>query len=106
MDIKKTVGKNIQKYRKLNNLTQEQLAEMINIETISLSRIETGKNYPTAENLAKISGILNIEPKEFFTPENNQTAVEIINEIHSQIELVKSDTEKLNIIKKIISAVI
>jgi len=106
MDIKKTVGKRIQKYRKLNKLTQEKLAEMINLETISLSRIETGKNYPTSENLAKISEILSVEPYEFFLPETNKTNSELIKDIYKQIELAKSDNKKLAKIKNIIDNIL
>ena len=48
MDPKKILGKKIQTYRKLRQITQEKLAETIGIETISLSKIETGRNYPTS----------------------------------------------------------
>lgn len=70
MDIKKNVGQKIQKFRKKKKITQEQLAEIINIETVSLSKIKTGRSYPTSENLAKISKILEVEPFEFFISEN------------------------------------
>ena len=106
MDIKQIVGKNIQKYRKLNNLTQEQLAEMINLETISLSRIETAKNYPTSENLTKISNILKIAPHEFFINEKKQTNTEILAEIYNLLECVKTDKNKLNIVHKILKSVL
>ena len=106
MDIKQTVGKKIQKYRKQNKLTQEQLAELINVETISLSRIETGKNYPTSENLAKIAKTLNVEPHEFFTLEKEKTANELYNEILKSIQTVHNDTKKLATINKIIKAIL
>lgn len=106
MDIKQIVGKKIQIYRKLNNLTQEQLAEMINLETISLSRIETGKNYPTSENLAKISNVLQIQPYELFIPETVKSNKQIIDEIYKQIEIVKSDKKKLVTINKVVKAII
>lgn len=37
------IGKRIQKLRKDKGLTQEQLAEELNISTIHLAKIETGK---------------------------------------------------------------
>ena len=52
MDIKKLLGKKIKEIRKNKNFTQEKMAELIGIETASLSNIENGKYYPTAENLA------------------------------------------------------
>ena len=39
-DIYKTIGQTIKKYRKQNNLTQEQLADKINISISYLTKIE------------------------------------------------------------------
>jgi transcriptional regulator with XRE-family HTH domain len=54
MQLKKELGKNIQKYRKLNRITQEKLAELIGVEINSISSIETGKYFPSPDNLVKI----------------------------------------------------
>lgn len=106
MDIKQTVGANIQKYRKLNKYTQEQLAEIVGLETISLSRIETGKNYPTSENLAKISEVLHVEPHNFYLTETEKDSTEIFADILAKIEPAKTDKNKLLIIQKLIDAVL
>ena len=106
MDIKQIVGKNIQTFRKLNNYTQEQLAEMIRLETISLSRIETGKNYPTSENLAKIAEILNVEPYRFYIPESEPSEAEIMENILKLLNQVKNDKKRLKTIKRIIETVL
>ena len=66
MDIKKLLGQKIKEVRKAKNLTQEKMAEMIGIEPPSLSNIENGKYYPTAENLEKILLALDIEPQELY----------------------------------------
>lgn len=66
MDIKLLLGKRIQELRKSKSLTQEYMAEVIGIETASLSNIERGKYYPTAENLNKIITVLGVEPDELF----------------------------------------
>ncbi len=66
MDIKVLLGKRIQELRKAKNFTQEYMAELMGIETASLSNIERGKYYPTAENLNKILLILSVEPDELF----------------------------------------
>lgn len=44
-NIKKRLGRRIQELRKSNKLTQEQLAEKIEIGTSNISYIETGKLY-------------------------------------------------------------
>ena len=54
MDIKKTFGEKIKRLRKAKNLTQEQLAEMINIAPKNLSKIEVGTSFVTAETLDKL----------------------------------------------------
>jgi len=66
MDIKKLLGKRIQEIRKSKNITQEYMAEQIGIETVSLSNIERGRYYPSAENLSKIVEILGEQPNELF----------------------------------------
>lgn len=98
MDIKKTLGKRIQDYRKSKGLTQEQLSEIIKIDTISLSKIETGKNYPTAENLSKIAEVLGVEVYELFIEDNIKTNEELIFEINKEIEKLKKDNKKLHIL--------
>ena len=66
MDIKKLLGARIQELRKSKNITQEYLAELVGIDTVSLSNIERGRYYPTADNLNKILSVLNVEPAELF----------------------------------------
>lgn len=65
-DIKKLLGKNIRLYRQKRNLSQEQLAEKINLNFRSLSLIERGCNFVTAETLTAISDALEISPKKLF----------------------------------------
>lgn len=63
---KKFLGKNIKNFRKSCKLTQENLAELINIETGSLSAIESGRHFPSMPTLEKIANVLNIELKALF----------------------------------------
>ena len=65
-DFKKLLGKKIQAIRKSKGLTQEKLAEIIDIETPSLSYLETGKYAPSVETLQKLCDALNVEPWEFY----------------------------------------
>ena len=51
----------IKKYRLLNNLTQEQLAEKLEISTRQLQRLEKGSNVPSFLTLQKLVLILHIE---------------------------------------------
>ena len=65
-DFKKLLGKKIQSIRKAKGLTQEKLAELIDIETPSLSYLETGKYAPSVETLQKLSRVLDVKPWEFY----------------------------------------
>ena len=65
-DIKILLGKRIKELRKRRNLTQERLAEKMDIDQRNLSKIECGNNFITAETLAKIVTALNINPDELF----------------------------------------
>ena len=58
MDIKKLLGKRIQEIRKSKNLTQETLAKMVNMDTSSISHIENGKYYPTAEYVLEVPTLI------------------------------------------------
>ena len=66
MQLKKEMGKNIQKFRKLNKITQEKLAELVGVEINSISSIETGKYFPSPETIEQIASILGVEPMQLF----------------------------------------
>ncbi|MCM1010831.1 MAG: helix-turn-helix domain-containing protein [Fusobacterium sp.] len=60
------LGKRIKELRKSAHLTQEKLAEMIGIETSSLSGIESGRHFPSMITIEKIANILDLELKTLF----------------------------------------
>ena len=99
MNIKKLLGLRIKEIRKSKHMTQEQVAENIGIEPASLSNIENGKYYPTAENLDKILKILAITPSELFKIEHLQNDKDLIKEINS---LLNSHPEKIKDFYKIL----
>lgn len=63
---KKLLGKIFREIRKKLGYTQEKFAEIAGIEPQSISKIESGKNYPLLANLEKIANNLNIELSDFF----------------------------------------
>jgi transcriptional regulator with XRE-family HTH domain len=65
-NTKELLGARIKEIRKARGLTQEQLAEMIDVEQKHVSRIESGKNYPTIDRLEKIAAALNVPLMGFF----------------------------------------
>ena len=54
------VNKKIQKLRKENNLTQDQLAERLGVSKIYVARIENGKILPSVKDIKNIARILDV----------------------------------------------
>lgn len=60
------LGLNIAYYRKLNNYTQLEFAEILDIDRSHLSGMEIGNNAPSLDLVFKICQKLNISEKELF----------------------------------------
>ena len=62
------VRKNIRKYRKLANLTQQQLADAIDVSMHYISQIESANpnKYFTLVIIGRIADVLNIDIKQLF----------------------------------------
>ena len=56
--VQKSIGKNIQKFRKKKGYTQEQLAEMVSLSPSYLSAIERGVYQISLEPLVEIMNCL------------------------------------------------
>lgn len=95
MELKKELGKNIQKYRKLNKITQEKLAELIGVEINSISSIETGKYFPSPDNLVKIATALDIKLSDLFCFKEEYSCEDYIKEINTNIKFLSTDKSKL-----------
>ena len=65
-EFKKFFGKRIKELRLKNGLTQEQLAELIEVGERNLSKIECGNVFVKAKTIAKLIEALKIEPQELF----------------------------------------
>ena len=66
-DDKTYIAKKIKEYRKRRGLTQAELAEMVDIGTKQISRIEIAEFYPSLTTFFKIVEVLNIDLSEFVT---------------------------------------
>ncbi len=64
--LKEKLGARIKVLRKKLGLSQEELAERINMDTPNLSNIERGKRFMTAETLEKIAQALQTTERELF----------------------------------------
>ena len=57
--MKETLGNRIQKHRKVLNLTQEELAEKLNVTAQAVSKWENDNAYPDIQLLIKLADIFN-----------------------------------------------
>jgi len=64
--IYQKVGENIKKYRKVQRLSQEELALMAKLDPKSIVKIEIGERNPTLKTIKKIASVLKVKPAELF----------------------------------------
>jgi len=64
--VKKLLGSRIKELRHGRGLSQEQLAEIVDVDTKHLSRIETGLSAPTVDRLEIIADALDVEVRSLF----------------------------------------
>ncbi len=102
MDIKKLFGKRVKERRTFLRLTQEQLAEKTGMSPKSLSQIELGNNFVSAENLNAICEALQVFPKELFDFQEDQNSFSDYNFVANRL---KNNSKLLDKIAKIIEII-
>lgn len=70
------LGKRIRQERLKNKLTQEQLAEMIDVSTTYIGFIERGERSVTLEKIIDISAILHVSVDTLLSPSPNNSLEE------------------------------
>ncbi len=103
--IQQQLGKRIQNLRKIKGFSQESFAEKIGIATNTLSSIETGNAFMTAQTLEKIIELLDITPNELFTFNDNKED-DMYNYIIQKVEFLKSDKDRLQILYKLVKSLL
>lgn len=66
-NIRLVLSKNMKKYRKILNISQEKLAERVSTAPNYIALIEVGKKFPSADMLERIALALNVDTPELFT---------------------------------------
>ncbi len=75
------MGKNIAFMRTQNHLTQEQLAEKIDVSTVFVSQIETAVRKPSLETIYKLSVALNTTVDSLIGNDNLQVKYDEISQL-------------------------
>ncbi len=102
-DVKKLLGLRIKELRRGRNISQEKLAELVNLDRRSISNIECGKTFPSTA-LFKIASVLETDVKNLFDFEVlNKSENEIIKDITSRLS--KLNLKQLKIISRMIEII-
>lgn len=99
------LGNRIKYLRQQRGLSQEKLAEAIDIATTSLSYVETGRGFMTLATLEKLAKELNVELYEIFQFSTIKTNEEMYNYIISKIKMAKYDDEKMLMIYNLLKCI-
>lgn len=80
-DIKLLVGKRVRAGRKLRNMTQTELGNLINISQRQVALIENGYSIPQLSTLVKIANVFNCNIEDFYHKEEFADKNEAIQEL-------------------------
>lgn len=69
MDVVKLLGENVRRYRKLADISQEELSLRTGIKRSYISDLERGTRNPTVKALGQLADGLQIEPSALLTRE-------------------------------------
>lgn len=64
------LGRNVAARRRLMQMTQAQLAELLDVETVTITRFEGGKHLPSLETLSRLAGLLNATVAELLAEDS------------------------------------
>ena len=104
MGIKQELGLKIKRMRINRGLTQEQLAERVDVSQRTMSGIEIGENFVTAETLDKIIFALNTTSEELFSTEHLKEPEFLVKEIQNYLNLISSNPQKLETLYNIVKS--
>jgi transcriptional regulator with XRE-family HTH domain len=92
-DIRLVLAENMKKYRKIQRISQEKLAEKMGTAPNYIAMIEVGKKFPSANMLGRIALALNVDTPELFTthtvtfmPNINKSVERLYQEVLSEFK--------------------
>lgn len=80
------IGQRIRKIRKANGLSQEELAERIDISTTHMSHIETGSTKLSLPVFVEIAAVLGVKTDELLDDYTGETASRALEEVTAVLD--------------------
>ncbi len=97
--IKSLFGKRVKELRKQRSYTQEQLAELIGIDTRNLIKIENGQTFPRVSTLDKLIEVFDVTPDEILRTEHLQNIEKLKQKIIAKLD---NDAKLVKLIYKML----
>ncbi len=97
--MENNIGKNIKKLREVRHVTQEQLAQAINISFQAVSKWENGATVPDTLTLPAIAAYFDVSIDDLFKPEvdaysnNAQRLLAVYEASHDRNDFIRADAE-------------
>ena len=105
ISLNRSISKNIKKYRLLHNLTQEQLAEQLGLDTQYYAQLERGERNFTIEKIASLCSIFHISIQKIVEIEEHTENTDVLlSEIQGQLKTL--NYHQLVLLQKFITDVI
>lgn len=98
------IGKRIRQAREGKGLTQEQLAEKLDVSNAYISKIERGRTPINLERLSELCVMLEESPEYILSGANSGTGDYLRNEIIIMLE--GCSAEKIKLISQVIKAIV
>lgn len=101
-----SISNNIKKYRLLNNMTQEMLAEQLGLDTQYYAQLERGERNFTLKRLIRLCSIFQIGIEDIIEiePSDKQDTSELLEEVSEQLKSL-SNTQ-LRLVERFISEIV
>ena len=100
-EIKKQFGRRVKYFREQKGLTQEALAEILDVNINSMSYIERGINFIKSDTLDKLCHALDITPKQLFDFDYNPMPAKDLKQ--TLYKMLDENPDKLTDIYKILN---
>lgn len=100
ISLKQKFGKRVRELRKSKNLTQEDLAELMNMEPSNISKLECGLHFPQPEKIEKLAKIMGVEIQNLFEFDHFNKKQDLISYIDTSLQ--EFDLKTLELVYKFI----
>ncbi len=97
--VKNLFGKRIKELRKQKNLTQEQLAELVDMDTRNIIKIENAQTFPRVKTIDKLLEIFEISASDLFRTEHLADVSVLKEKIYEKLD---KDDELVRLIYKML----